>query len=263
MSTEATEVVEQSGQTETAALEGENLEAQNTPGETAESGEVETKQEEPAKTFTQAEVDALIQKRLLKEERRVHRRIEQQLREQQQVQVLKNEPKRESFADDEAFIKAQVEHLAEVKAAEKLAAQRRAEEAERRNESFNEKAEKAVERYPDFHAVVNNPMLPINDDMAEFITESDLGAEVAYYLGKNQTKAAEIAGMSAVKAARELARIESELAARPKATVSNAPEPINPVGTRGKSTASALPSDSDDIETWMRKENERMQKRYR
>lgn len=258
MTTDTNEVVEPVVNSE---LEADQNEAQNTPDSTADSGDVGKKQDEPAKTFTQAEVDALVQKRLLKEERRVHRRIEQQLREQQQSEALRVEPRREAYQDDDAFLQAQVEHLAEVKAQEKLAARQRTEEAERRNESFAEKADKAVERYPDFHAVVNNPSLPISEPMAEFITDSDLGAEVAYFLGKNPTKAAEIASLSPIRAARELTRIETELAARPKATPSKAPEPINPVGQRGKSTASALPSDADDIDTWMQKENARARSR--
>jgi hypothetical protein len=33
------------------------------------------------------------------------------------------------------------------------------------------------------------------------------------------------------------------------------------VGSRGKTTTSSLPSDDDDIETWMRKERDRQRKR--
>lgn len=230
----------------------------NTPASTALGGEVDdTKQVEPAKTFTQAEVDAMVQKRLLKEERRVHRRVEQQLREQSEAQTREIAPKRDEFRDDDAYYEAQIEHLAEKKAAEKLTQRQQADEAHRRSESFIEKAEKASERYADFQSVVSNPQLRINDEMAEFISESDLGADVAYFLGKNPTKAAEIAQLSPMKAARELTRIESELAARPKATPSKAPEPISPVGVRGKASSSSLPSDSDDIDTWMRKEQAR------
>lgn len=259
MTTEAQDVA---GLTATPSESTEAKEVeQNTPGATAAAGDVEVKQAEPEKTFTQAEVDALVQKRLLKEERRVHRRIEQQLREQRQSEALKTEPRRETFQDDEAFIRAQVEHLAEKRAAEKLAERERAAEAERRSESFLEKAEKASERYTDFQAVVSNPALPINEAMAEFIADSDAGADVAYFLGKNPAKAAQIAQMSPVKAARELTRIEGELAARPKPKPSNAPEPISPVGTRGKASTSVLPSDDDDIETWMRKEQARTRSR--
>lgn len=234
----------------------------NAPGGTAPEGEADKeKQAEPVKTFTQAEVDAMVQKRLLKEERRVHRRVEQQLREQAEARLRAVEPQREEFRDDEAYLQAQIEHLAEKKAAEKLTQRQRAEEEAKRSESFIEKAEKAAERYPDFQTVVSNPALTINESMVEFIAESDHGADVAYFLGKNPAKAAEIASLSPVRAARELTRIEGELAARPKTQPSKAPEPITPVGVRGKASASSLPSDDDDIETWMRKEQTRTQRR--
>lgn len=232
------------------------------PEGTAPDGLVDKeKQVEPVKTFTQAEVDAMVQKRLLKEERRVHRRVEQQFREEQQRATLSVEPKRESFVDEQAFTEAKLERLAEQKALEKLEQRDREREVERRTESFLDKAEKATERYPDFQSVVGNPSLPINESMAEFIAESDLGADVAYFLGKNPSKAKEIATMSPIKAARELTKIESDIAAKPKANPSKAPEPINPVGQRGKSSSSSAPSDEDDIDTWMRKETARMRGR--
>jgi hypothetical protein len=257
MSTDTIEEVVQS-----TPVESDDVKAEpNTPEGTAPEGLVDKEKQVEEKRFTQAELDAAIQKRLLKEERRVHRRIEQQLRDQAQQDVLKIEPKRETFVDDQAYQQAQIEHLAEVKAAERLAERERAKEVERRTESFLDKAEKATERYPDFHTVVSNPSLPINEAMTEFIAESDLGADVAYYLGKNPSKAHEISQLSPIRAARELGKIESELAARPKANPSKAPEPISPVGQRGKASVSSLPSDSDDIDTWMKKEQARMRGR--
>ena len=254
------EVTEQSEIIETDDVKQTEI---DTPEGTAPDGLVENeeKQVEPAKTFTQAEVDSLIQKRLLKEEGRIHRRIEQQTQEQKQAEA-RQEPQRESFRDDDAYDQARRDAEAERKADEKLAQRAKAKEADDRNEKFLEKAEAASERYPDFQTVISNPSLAINEGMAEFISESDTGADVAYYLGKNPMTATRIAQMSPMKAARELVRIESELAARPKATSSKAPPPIEPVGNRGNASESALPSDSDDIATWMRKERARMTKRY-
>jgi len=218
----------------------------NTPEGTAPDGVVETKQAEPAKTFTQAEVDAMVQKRLLKEERRVHRRIEQQLREQQEAQTREVAPKRESFQDDDAYLQAHIEHLAEQRAAEKIAIREQQSRQERTTEAFLEKAEKAIERYADFNAVVGNPQLAINDAMAEFISDSDQGPDVAYFLGKNPTRAAQIAQMTPIKAARELTRIEAELSAKPKPRLSNAPAPITPIG--GASGAIKPTGDMTDAE---------------
>ena len=148
---------------------------------------------------------------------------------------------------------------AERKAAELVAKREREREVAARRESFDKKAEKVAERFPDFKEVVHNPTLPINEAMAEFIAESDVGPEIAYHLGKDPDLAERIAGMSPIRAARELARIESELS-QLKAKPSKAPEPISPVGNRGR-VASSAPADEDDIDTWMRKERERMRKR--
>lgn len=223
----------------------------NAPEVTAADGEAEKEQgKPPEKSFTQAELDAAVQKRLIREQRRW-------MKQMQEAKPPLQAPVRESFRDEQAFSTAQLEYLAERKAEEKLREREKVQQAERQQEAFLEKAEKATERYPDFQTVVSNPALHINDAMVEYISESDVGADIAYHLGKNPLKASAIAQMTPIKAARELARIESELASKPKATPSKAPEPINPVGSRGSARSSSIPSDEDDISTWMKKEFER------
>lgn len=203
----------------------------------------EEKQVEPAKTFTQAELDAAIQKRLLKEERRVHRRVEQQYREQAEARNREVVPQREAYRDDEAYLNAQIEHLAEKKAAEKFEQRERQSTQEKTSEAFMEKAETAKAKYSDFDAVVGNPELTINEAMVEFISDSDTGPDLAYFLGKNPIKAQEIAAMTPMKAARELTRLESEVNAKPTVRTSNAPAPINPIGNRGSAAPTIANAD--------------------
>lgn len=212
----STEAAEQSAPVESADVNAE----QNTPAVTAAEGVVEQKQEESERKFSQAEVDAMIQKRLVKEARRQARSAQQEARER----VLANEPKRDDFRDDDAYDAAKVRHLAEKEAQRIVAERDRESQQEKAMESFLEKSEKAQERYPDFQVVVGNPQLAINDNMVEFIADSEHGADVAYWLGKHPMKAAEIARLGPIKAARELSRIEAEIASKPKATPSNAPD---------------------------------------
>ncbi|MRT30811.1 hypothetical protein [Herbaspirillum sp. CAH-3] len=261
----STEVTQAEGQE--TALAGAASEVQNAQAATAAAGEVEQQQEEAPKekTFTQAELDALIQKRLAKERARTISQMRREQEEQARAQRLKNEPRREAFnGDDEAFVQAQIRHQAEKLAQEQLTERQQREAMERRNESFMEKVESAKERFPDFETVVmQDHSLPINEAMVEFIQESDVGPDLAYHLAKNRAQAEQISRMSPISAARALAKIESEIAARPKAEKSNAPPPINPVGQRGRSASSNLPSDSDDMDTWARKERERLKQRSR
>lgn len=242
--------VEVAGTPAPVALADTKSEVQNTPQVTAAEGDGKQEQAKDERRFTQAELDAAIQKRLRKETLRLQRQFQDRM---SQDTAPKQAPKREAFSDDEDFIRAQIEHAAEAKAREKLAQREQQEQQERIRESWSAKAEKAVERYPDFDAVVANPTLAINAVMVEYIADSDLGADVAYFLGKNPERAADIAEMSPVKAARELARIEAELAAKPKANPSKAPAPITPIGASAASTKSPAEMSNAEYLKWRKK----------
>lgn len=230
------------------ALDDKKPEVQNTPEATAAGGEVDAKQvKEQPKTFTQAEVDALVQKRLVKEQRRT----EKQLLERLQNQANQQPPQRQQFKDEDEYLEAQIEHRAEQRAQEKLARREAEERSEKMTESFAEKREKAAERYPDFQAAMHSLSVVQMSDaaasaVAEFIADSDFGADVAYHLGKNPGTAARIASLTPVKAALALAEIEREIAAKPQPKHSNAPAPIKPIGAASSSTKS--PADMTDAE---------------
>lgn len=233
---------------EHVASETKNTE-QNTPSVTATEGVVETKQEEPKpKTFTQAEVDALVQKRLMKEQRRMNRQLSERIQN-----TPATAPVREQFQNDDAYWEAHIEHLAEQKAAQKVAERERTMQSEKRADVFAEKAEKAIEKYADFNDVVSNPNLHINDSMVEFITDSDLGTEVAYFLGKNPSRAEQIANMSPVKAALAMEAIAKEITAKPNPRPSSAPAPIKPIGASSSSQKDPEDMSFKEFTDWRRK----------
>lgn len=246
--------------TETVA----NPTGQDTEQATAAATQVnEEGQAKEERTFSQAEVDALIQKRLAKEARRSERRIAEELAKARQTQQTPP-PSREEFATDEDHQRASLDHViakkAEALAEQKLAERRERETMEESTAAFWEKADELTERYPDFDSVVRDPDLPLNGPILEFVMDSDIGPELAYHLGKHKGEALKLARMSPVKAVMRLLEIQTEIKSKPKARISSAPEPMQPVGNRGRATASALPSDSDDMETWAAKERARIAK---
>lgn len=94
-------------------------------------------------------------------------------------------------------------------------------------------------KYADFEKVALAKDLPVTEAMGELIMTSEAGPDVLYHLGQNRALAAQIAGMSAVEAARAIGRIEASLQVpRPK-TETQAPDPITPV--RGSAAASLNP----------------------
>ena len=94
----------------------------------------------------------------------------------------------------------------------------------------------AREKYPDFEEamqVARNARY-VSQELSEMIVGSDIGADVAYFLGKNPDVAQRLSAMTdPVSMARALGQVEARLSDPQPKTVSTAPAPINPV--KGKS----------------------------
>jgi len=180
-------------------------------------------EEKPAKTFSQEELDALVGKRLARERRKWER--EQALKAPEpQAQTPATLPDRD--IDPDAYADA----LATRKA-EELLAKREADRQQRELlMAYKEREEAAFEKYDDFEQVVYNKALPITNVMAETIQASDVGPDVAYYLGSNPREAERISRLSPYLQAKEIGKIEVKLTDNPPVKrTTNAPPPIKPV----------------------------------
>lgn len=90
-------------------------------------------------------------------------------------------------------------------------------------------------RYADFDQVALHDA-PIDQRMAREIIQSDMAADIAYYLGKNPEVGRQIAAMDDRAMIRAIGRIEAQLAAPPKPPVTSAPAPISPVKAKATPT---------------------------
>jgi hypothetical protein len=144
------------------------------------------------------------------------------------------QPRRDDFEDEDQFYMA----VADYRADQKIKEYQRQEEARRESDQglqveaeWERKQAEARQVYEDFDDVVN-VAVPINAPMADVIKQSDLSADIAYYLGKNLGEAARIYNMPPMKAALALGRIEAEISAiqktKPKVPISDTPAPIIP-----------------------------------
>jgi len=223
--------------------------------------ETQSPEEKPAKTFTQEELDAMLGKRLARERRKWDR--EQALK----AQPLQAEsaPLPSKDLDPDAYAEA----LAERKAAELLA--RREAERERMAlvEAYHEREEAVRDKYDDFEKVAYNPSLPITPVMAETIQASDVGPELAYYLGSNPREADRISRLSPYLQAKEIGKIEAKMADNPipiKKTTS-APAPIKPVTARGTAAGTYETTDPRSVTAmstseWIEAERRRQIKQW-
>jgi hypothetical protein len=199
--------------------------AQNLPEVADQSNE--TPEE---KKFSQAELDSMIGKRLAREQRKWER--EQQAK-QAEMQVRQSVPKELPPVDQFESPEAYAEALA-VKRAEEMLHQRELQKQKAAIEdSYAEREEEVRNKYDDFEQVAYNPNLRVTDVMAETIKSSDIGPDLAYWLGSNPKEADRISRLSPLLQAREIGKIEAKITAEPfQKKTSSAPDPIRPVTAR-------------------------------
>ena len=163
--------------------------------------------------------------------------------------------------DPEKYAKATAEYE-KGKALKEYEAKQRAEAVKASHDklvsSWDEKVEAASEKYEDFNQVVGDLKPP--NGLISAIMQAD--PAVAYHLGKNSKEAERVAALSPVAQILEIGRLEAKLTAAPEKpkTPSKAPEPIKPLsGTGG--TQSDVPTEADDMKSWMRKRTKQVASR--
>jgi len=242
-------------QTEVAPVEVQDA---TPPTEDTVPSEVEKTEPEvkPERTFTQKELDDILQRRLAKESRK----IERYSRAEAELQLLKSqmqpkaapvnhgEPKPDQFQDYESYIEAVTDWKVEqkFKGIQAQNEQERQRQAQTQHEQrLRSNIAKTASKYEDFEEVVSNEDLPITFAMRDAIGESDIGGDIAYHLGTNVQEAARIANLSPIAQVRAILDLEAKLKA-PKKVTTDAPAPITPSGTGAK--VSKSPSDMTDKE---------------
>ena len=90
-------------------------------------------------------------------------------------------------------------------------------------------------KYDDYDEVAHAQDLPLTSAMAAAIMESEVGQEIAYYLGSHREDAERISKLTAASQIRELGKIEAKFsdsetpATKKTAVASRAPAPGKPV----------------------------------
>ena len=225
--------------------------------------EVIAPEAEAPKTFSQEELDAAIGKRLAREQRKWEREQAQRVAE---TQTLRAPPVQsaDQFESTEAYAEA----LALQKARELVAQRDAALQQSQVLESYHDKEEEARSKYDDFEQVAYNPKLPITDVMAQTIQASEVGPDMAYYLGSNPKEAERISRLSPLVQAKELGKIEAKLSDNPPVKkTSSAPAPIAPVTARSTGSPATDTTDPRAIKSmttseWIEADRQRQIKKW-
>ena len=215
------------------------------------------------KKYSQAEIDAMIGKRLAREQRKWEREQAQRSAETQIVRAPAATSV-DQFESPEAYAEA----LAYQKAEELIAKREAAKQQSAVLESYHDLEEEARSKYDDFEQVAYNPKLPVTNVMAETIQSSEIGPELAYYLGSNPKEAERISRMTPLSQAKEIGKIEAKLvSAPPVKKTTSAPAPISPVTARSSGAPAYDTTDPRSTKTmtdsqWIEAERRRQQKKW-
>ena len=213
-------------------------ESEATAAPIAETTRPEDQTTDTPKSFTQEELDAIVGKRLAREQRKWERE-----QAQRTVPTAPSElPPPDQFDSVETYAKAYAEQMLREREVQK----QRSEYVE----AYHDREEDARGKYDDFEQVAYNPNLRITTVMAETIQTSDVGPDVAYYLGSNPKEADRISRLSPILQAKEIGRIEATLVSNPPVKKSSsAPTPISPVTARSNGTSTYDTTDPRSIKS--------------
>ncbi len=189
------------------------------------------------KLFTQEELNAEFGKRLARERRKMEREF---------AAKLAPTPAPENADTPEAYAEALAHQRAEQILLEREAQRQQSETLE----SYRDREEEARDKYEDFEQVAYNPNLRITEVMAQTIQASEIGPDVAYFLGANPKEADRISKLQPILQAKEIGKLEAKLADNPvvKKTTS-APTPIAPVTARSSGAPSYDTTDPRSVKT--------------
>lgn len=242
---EENQTVEPTEQQATEVEGQQTVSEQQTNSQTQEEGKpAEKPKEEPVPKWAQRRFDELTRKRYEAEAKaKLYEQELERFRTQQQDGEERHQPREEKIDPKELYAQA-----------EKAAAF---------NLKCNSVYEQGTKDIPDFDKAVTNLRMVggLSQEALEVIVDAEAPAKVLAHLGANLEEAASILSLPPVQMARAIGRLEARLATQTP-PVSKAPEPVKPVNT-ARAASSSEPSDKDDIETWMRKEQERVRAQFK
>ena len=213
-----------------------------TPSETSTEGVDDSNVNQVEKTFTQTELNEIVQKQKAKAEARAERRATQAYKEalesvtrgQPQQSRAATEPTRDQFASDAEWIDAKVEQKLHTR-----------DSAEREKHLFTttEAIYAKAEKIAGFDRGDFNE-LPLTDPMVRALVECSNAPQVMAWMASNPGDVERISQLSASRQAIEIGRLESRLETVVKK--SNVPAPITPIGAKGSASTSLANADFAD-----------------
>jgi hypothetical protein len=188
--------------------------------ETQETEQVTETEETQEQTFTEAQVKEKITEAIEKKSARIKRQLQREFEETKKEAPSKEtkvegKPKLDDFESTEDWVEALADWKVEQKqkmTAQEAEAARQQEETNKIIKAFDRKTAKFEQTHPDFQDVMDDLKdYTIPGYIMEAVMTSDLGPDVAYFLGQNQEELENILDKSPAAAVRAIGRLEVKL----------------------------------------------------
>ena len=259
-------------------------EAKATPAEDTKKDEKKVEKEEDLKDPVEKRIGKLTKKWRTTERERDFERAKR-LEAETELAKLKSQipaadkPKRDDFEDDAEFLEALADWKVEskLKTHSEVVTKKIGEDAEKQaateiEQELEEISERGQDKYEDYSTVVFDKDLVLTQGMVETALLTDIAEDILYYLGKNPDISAAIGEMSALKAAKEIGKIEARLVAEkkkaeekkvedkksdtppaPAKKLTQTPEPIDPVRSTGAIDKDPSQMSAKEYRAWREK----------
>lgn len=167
------------------------------------------------------------------------------------------EPKRDSFASDEEYATAVIDHRVEKKLAERDKTQREAAERveqEKLADSWKSRVVELKKEMPDYEDIISASTVKVHNAVRDAIFESEAGPRILIHIAQTDGEAERLAKMTVTRAVKEIGKLEDKYLKKPEpkaepkqepkkeVEISKAPAPITPL--KGASSPVELPIDA-------------------
>jgi len=197
--------------------------------------------EKESKTFSQEELDRIIQKEKAKAEARAERRALKVYAEKLEAMTSKpvqqpeaprgdGKPQMSQYDNVEDYVEAVAEWKLQQR--EMGARQQQVETTQRQILDKTEKIYAQAEKISEFDRDTFDE-LPLTQTVAQAIIDSDVAPALMAHLSSHPEEAERIASLSPARQAAEIGKLELKVATAKQVKASNAPAPIKPIGNRG------------------------------
>lgn len=265
-----TDVVEAPVEQPAAVVEEQTTATPEGSESAPESTEVETTKPEEPKAETDEQRKSKFQRRIERKNadlaaERMRSQMLQERLERLEAQANPRQrddavPTLDKFDNFEDYMAARVAYEAEKVVETRLSrvqqqeAARKAQEAQTKViSSWQEKQAAAADKYPDFEEVVSESDAPVTPSMSQAIVESDVGADIAYYLAQHPDEAKAIANLSPIRQIAAIGRLEEKVIKPPPRKTTEAPPPIKPAGSKSQTDKDPSEMSAAEFAAWRKK----------